>query len=144
MFEVLSKGDNAAFVTGHDENLSSSHVANIEQTDNFVRHLWPAVSSGLRGRRNETKKSRPQNGVVTMNHRGRHWIGFVNRGMRQRFRRRNRSAFVADPVLFEIVRHDPYAIPERQLGETACRRTGYMKIAGRAISDAQVTKADSV
>jgi hypothetical protein len=64
--------------------------------------------------------------------------------MRQRFRRRNRIAFVAKPVLFEIVRYDPYAIRERQLGETAGCRTGNVKIAGRAIPDAQITKADSV
>ena len=58
------------------------------------------------------------------------------------FRMKDRGAFVAYPVLFEIGRHDPYAVCQRQLGERRLP-TGNVKIA-RAIPDAQVTKADSI
>ena len=65
----LSESDNAGFVTGHGENLSASHIAYLEQTHDFVRHFRRAVSDGLRSCRSAIEKRRPQNRVVTMNHR---------------------------------------------------------------------------
>ena len=56
--------------------------------------------------------------VVTMNDRRDRWIGLINRGVRQRFGRWNRSAFVAEPIPSEIEGHDSYAIRRLQLGET--------------------------
>jgi len=86
LFEILTEGHNPAFVSGHHENLAAPHIGSLEQAHDFVRHFRRAVRNGLRSCRNAIETRPPQNRVVTMNDRRDRWIGFINRGMRQRFR----------------------------------------------------------
>src|SRR5215472_6654000 len=47
LFEIFPESDNPPFVAGHDEKLSTSHIAYLEQANDFVRHFRRAITNAL-------------------------------------------------------------------------------------------------
>src|ERR1044072_585985 len=81
---------------------------------------------------------------MAMNNGTRRCIGFVNRGMSQRFRRRNRVSFVSERISLKITGYHFRTSGDRQLGQAASCRAGDVKIPGGIVSHTQVAEADAV
>jgi len=47
LFEIVAESHNACLMSGHDKNLSVSHIGLLEELHYFVRQLGRAVNNGL-------------------------------------------------------------------------------------------------
>src|SRR5437016_2112669 len=81
---------------------------------------------------------------MTMNNRSCGCIRLVNCGVRQRFRRGQRRAFVSNLVPLKIARHYPCAVCHGQFLYVSGGRTGDVKLVGRAVSYAQVAEPNTI
>ncbi len=109
-------------MSGHDEQSPLFHVGRLEEPHHCASHFRRSVFHiGIR-RRPTTEQALPSRGAVAMDHSGDAGISFVNRGVRERLRRRDRLTGAVQPVPLEIVLDDLGKLLWRELREAAGAR----------------------